>query len=98
MSESRSYATIRAAGLLLAAAIGAALLASSVPATVATPEEAARVSQNWLTYMVYQQGNWAGEKAPQLLGSEEITFQGMVVGYHFRVAPSGYIVVPVLKE
>lgn len=30
-------------------------------------EEARQVSQNWLNYMVFQKGQWAGEERPNVM-------------------------------
>jgi hypothetical protein len=64
----------------------------------ATIQEARQVSQNWLRYMVFQRGDWAGEAMPQLMEGKEIMEQGTLLGYYFPVSPSGFIAVPVLKE
>lgn len=69
-----------------------------IKAEVATPEEARHVSQNWLAYMVSQNGDWAGEIEPQLMEAQEIVENDTLLGYCFSVSPSGYIVVPILKE
>lgn len=74
------------------------LLTQAAVATVATPDEALQVSRNWLNYSVYQNGAWAGVAAPQVSAGQEIVHQGIRVGYYFPVEPSGYIVVPILKE
>lgn len=65
---------------------------------VALMEEAQLVSHNWLSYLVFQNGGWAGVTTPELQEGQEIIQGQIVMGYYFPVAPSGYIVVPVLKE
>ena len=56
------------------------------------------VSQNWLSYIVHQKGNWAGDSEPKIARVEEIVEEGVMVGYLYHIDPVGYIVVPLLKE
>ena len=79
-------------------AIVMALVSSTTFATVATETEMQLVSDNWLVNTVNAAGDWAGELQPFVLDSREITFDGQTVGRVYSVSPSGYIVVPVLKE
>lgn len=65
---------------------------------VVTIEEAQQVGSNWLTYMVAGKGAWAGKTMPQLMKGQEIIDGGGLLGYYFPVEPSGFIIVPVLKE
>jgi hypothetical protein len=83
------------AGLMLVLLL---LLTQAAVATVATPDEARQVSRNWLNYSVYQNGAWAGVAAPQVIEGQEVFHHGILVGYYFSIEPSGYIVVPILKE
>ena len=64
----------------------------------ATPEEMERVCQNWLSYMVYQRGVWAGETRPQIVDMGEIIEQDTVLAHCFYITPRGFVVVPILKE
>ncbi len=72
--------------------------ASQVQAERATPGEMERVCQNWLTHMVSEKGAWAGEIDPQITDVREIVENDTVLARCFSIAPSGYVVVPVLKE
>jgi PKD repeat protein len=69
-----------------------------VQAKRATPQEMERVCQNWLTYMVSEKGAWAGETNPQITDIQEMIANDTVLARCFSIAPSGYVVVPVLKE
>jgi hypothetical protein len=71
---------------------------SNLGAEVATQMDARQVGQNWLNYIVFETGAWNITATPQLLNAEEIVVEGQMLGYYFPVEPSGYIVVPVLKE
>ncbi len=64
----------------------------------ATPEEMEQVCQNWLSYMVYQTGTWAGETHPQIADAYEIAQDDTVLARCFSIAPNGFAVVPILKE
>ena len=72
--------------------------AGNLLAEVATMEDAQLVGQNWLTYMVDRQGEWAGSINPQTLSPDLLTYKDTVLAYVFNIEPSGFVVVPVLKE
>jgi len=72
--------------------------APQVQAERATPGEMERVCQNWLSYMVTLKGAWAGETSPTISEVQDIVEGDTVLARCFSVSPSGYIVVPVLKE
>ena len=77
------------------------VLALAVPASraeLATPEEMKLVCQEWLTYMVHQQGTWAGSAEPKIVNVQELTVGDTVAAHCFTIAPDGYVVVPILKE
>ncbi|MDH3890150.1 MAG: C10 family peptidase [candidate division Zixibacteria bacterium] len=73
-------------------------LAATTLAERATVLEADMVSQNWLSYIVNQKGDWAGNSAPEISRMEEIMENDTLVGYLYHIKPTGYIVVPLLKE
>ena len=88
---------------LITVAIGACLLrvltlAPSVTASVASSEEMELVCRNWLSQVVHDKGDWAGETNPDILKAEALVEDGQVLGRCFAIAPTGYVVVPVLKE
>ena len=64
----------------------------------ASLEEMELVCQNWLAYMVYQQGEWAGDTHPKIVDVQEILQSDTVLGRCFYISPRGHIVVPILKE
>jgi hypothetical protein len=67
-------------------------------AVTATMDEAKQVCRNWLSYIIHETGEWAGDAAPGIAGSQEIIVDDVVLGYCFTVDPMGYVVVPILKE
>ncbi len=87
-----------ASTVALIAALAILIGASEVLAERATENEARLVSENWLAYMVQQEATWGGSAQPGLLEGQTITHNDTIVGYYFPVEPTGYIVVPILKE
>ncbi len=73
-------------------------MAPMASATIATLEESGQVCENWLTYMVYQTGNWGGDMSPQITGVDDIYADGLLLARCFHIYPRGYVIVPVLKE
>jgi len=85
--------------MLLALVLSLCFFTSSgVQAEKATPQEMERVCQNWLTYMVFEKGTWAGETNPQITDVHEMIVNDTVLARCFSIAPQGYVLVPVLKE
>ncbi len=84
---------------LVALALSLCCLTSfEVRAERATPQEMEQVCKNWLTHVVFEKGAWGGEPSPQITDLREITVNDTVLARCFSIAPSGYVVVPVLKE
>jgi len=71
-----------------------------IRAEVPTEEQMHRVCQNWLTYMVYHSGAWAGDAEPEILAVREVLSDSgdMVMAHCFSISPQGHVVVPVLME
>jgi hypothetical protein len=69
-----------------------------VRAETASDQDLDLVCQNWLSYVVFQKGDWAGEVEPKIIAVDDIMAGDMVVARRFAIAPRGYVVVPVLKE
>ncbi len=67
-------------------------------ATLATDTEMEQAAENWLTYCVARQGDWAGSIQPEIVGHEDLMVNGQRLGRVFFVEPNGYVVVPVFKE
>ena len=81
--------------LIVCVLIGAPTTTHAERATIL---EAEMVSQNWMSYIVSKKGTWADDPTPEILQMEEIIENDTLVGYLYHVKPSGYIVVPLLKE
>lgn len=64
----------------------------------ATQQEMTRVSQNWLSLIISQKGEWSKSKSPVLGEAQDIVVNDTLLGRYFVVEPNGYIVVPNLKE
>jgi len=84
--------------VLLILPLSLCLFTTPIRAEIATEEEMELVCRNWLSYMVYQKGAWAGETRPQIADIDEIVEEDTVLARCFSIAPSGFVVVPVLKE
>jgi len=81
--------------------VGLILCCLGIPnafAELATQAEMRLVCENWLSYMVHEQGNWAGVTSPSISAVSEIALGDTVLARCFHVSPQGFIVVPVLKE
>jgi predicted outer membrane repeat protein len=80
---------------------GLVLLASLVGESLgerATPAEMEQACRNWMLYVVRETGDWGGEANPSIRGSQDIVEDGTFLGRCFSIAPSGYVVVPALRE
>jgi len=67
-------------------------------AETADYDEARQVGRNWLSYMTFQSGQWAGLADPEIISSEDIVVNDTVLARCFHISPRGYIIVPVLKD
>ncbi len=83
---------------VLAVALVLGLFLSTARAELATPDEMKLVCQNWLTYIVDQTGDWAGEREPWIADVQEVYAGDTLVAHHFAIGPQGHVVVPILKE
>jgi len=87
------------AGLIIACVfLPVALTTLDAWAERATPEEMERVCRNWVEYMVYEKGSWAGSDQPEILEVRELVKDGILLARCYSISPKGCIVVPVLKE
>jgi len=87
--------------LTLRLALPTLLFCTLVPraqAERATEAEMGRACERWLAYMVEQKGGWAGDAQPSIAGTREIVASGRVVGRSYAILPSGFVVVPILRE
>ncbi|MFH1740884.1 MAG: C10 family peptidase, partial [bacterium] len=50
------------------------------------------------SYMVDQNGIWAGSENPGIVDAQDIAVDGAVLARCFSISPKGYVIVPVLKE
>lgn len=78
--------------------IGLTLVAGQASAEVATSLEMAQAAQNHVAEQIAENGAWAGVTDARLSRVQEIIVDGEVLGRCYSFSPSGYVVVPVLKE
>ncbi len=75
------------------------VFAGTLEAEVATDIEMERVCENWLSLVVKQNAAWAGAIDPKVVGYRDILGESnRLLARCFYISPSGYVVVPVLKE
>ncbi len=74
------------------------LCAAPAHAEIVPSSDAELVGQNWMASIVGMNGDWAGDVAPKIASSDEIYLGDTLIARVYRVSPSGYIVVPVLRE
>ena len=74
------------------------MFALPAQAEKATPAEMEQVCQNWLTYIVDQEGSWYGSTTPTIAHTAPIMVDGAMLGTFYTISPMGHVVVPVLKE
>jgi hypothetical protein len=67
-------------------------------ATLADPVESDEVCLNWLSQMVFAQGNWAGAADPTISEITEITQGDTLLARCYLIKPNGFIVVPAWRE
>jgi hypothetical protein len=85
-------------GVLGLALVALALVVQQASASVATSEQMERVCRNWLTYIVYQEGTWAGSASPEIIGADDVIQDGVWLARSYSIAPRGHVVVPILLE
>ena len=83
---------------LAALALAILSLTPSLLAERASIDEMNQVAVNWLTYVVNREGNWEKSTSPSISSSAELTWGDTVLARVYSVAPSGYVVVPLMKE
>jgi hypothetical protein len=81
-----------------ALAMAVLFLAPSLLAERASINEMNQVAANWLTYVVHQEGNWGESTLPSISSNADLMWGDTVLARVYSVVPSGYIVVPVMKE
>jgi len=86
---------------LVAGLVVCLVLAASVQVTraeVATTQEMEQVCHNVLTEVVALKGAWGGDNTPSIGDISEIRMGDTLLARYYAVNPSGFVLVPVLKE
>jgi len=79
--------------------VQAMLIPCDAGATLATEEEMTQVCENWLAQTVFEKGSWAQSESPSIASAGEITSDdGRVLARYYSIHPTGFVVVPALKE
>ncbi len=74
------------------------MFSSEAAAELAGPQQTRQVCQNWLTLMVDSEGSWAGSESPRIIAVDEVIYGNTLLGYCYKIEPSGYVVVPTLMD
>jgi len=75
------------------------LNAVTAEAKLSQPEEREFVCKNWLEETIYLKGEWSGNISPRIAHSTDIlSSNGELLGTMFEIFPSGYVIVPALRE
>ncbi len=91
------HATIKFAYLALLLFISVNFVTPAF-AGIADESEMRQVAENWLTYIVAEKGDWAGDLRPEISFAEDIMVNDTLVGQYFAISSGGYILVPSLRE
>jgi Peptidase C10 family/Dockerin type I domain len=68
-------------------------------AELASSSEMEQVCHNWLIEMVNRDGSWAGDANPRISHMGEIrSDEDLLLARYYSIEPSGFVVIPVLKE
>jgi len=84
--------------LFLALTTACFMFATGADAELAGPQQAHRVCRNWVTMIVDQEGAWAGSETPQIIHVDEVSHKNTLLGYCFKIEPSGYVLVPAFMQ
>lgn len=84
--------------LALIMSFSAAPMVPTALAELAPPEQMRQVCDNWLTEITYSKGEWAAQTSPTVATADELMANDTLLAYVYAINPSGYIVVPALKE
>lgn len=69
-----------------------------IRAEIATEDEMEQVCRNWLTKTIVQNGQWAGVDTPDISSINTIYSKDTILAHIYNISPSGFIIVPTLKE
>ncbi|UCD16541.1 MAG: C10 family peptidase [Candidatus Zixiibacteriota bacterium] len=83
--------------LVMVISIGIVISPASL-AEVATSLEMRQVCRNWLSYIVFCGKGWSETTEPRIAAFQDIVVNDTVVGHYFEIEPSGYVIVPILKD
>ncbi len=90
---------IKRAGLLLLMIMPGILMSVSYAhAELATDAEMRNVCRNMLTYSTFNNGIWAESSAPEIVSTQDIFDDGVLLARCYDIAPQGFVIVPTLKE
>ncbi|HPA26319.1 MAG TPA: C10 family peptidase [Acidobacteriota bacterium] len=80
--------------ILSMAVLSVLVLAFSAWAGPVSPDDAQQVAENWIDYIVRNDGSWGAFKSAEATRIEPFFVRGELVGYVVDVAPLGFVLVP----
>ena len=83
---------------LFVAAVVAFLAAAPSSAKLASEIEASLVAENWVTEVSVRTGAWGDAESGVVGTPREITSGDTILGWYWHIEPTGYVIVPALKE
>ncbi len=83
---------------LFVAAVVAFLAAAPSSAKLASEIEASLVAENWVTEVSVRTGGWGDAESGVVGTPREITSGDTILGWYWHIEPTGYVIVPALKE
>jgi hypothetical protein len=69
-----------------------------VHASVATLNEMNTVCENWLQLTAQEEERTTQDTPVIIESSEPVVYEGLILAYCFHLAPTGFVIVPILKE
>ena len=84
--------------IFLIAFLLAMTLPSYVQAEFVTKDQALRIANKWISFMVHKKGNWGGSPTAYVDEVLEFKRDDRLLGYYCRVIPNGFVIVSLLKE
>jgi len=80
------------------ALVCSAFAPQKIEAATADSSQMVNVCINWLSYIVYYTGDWAGDTSPSIDTVYDIVANDSILGKSFSIRPSGHVVVPILTD
>lgn len=71
--------------------------AGSVQADLVNESLAKKIAQGWVTMEIELNGDWGGSQTAEIINVQEFKREGQLLGYYCEVAPSGFMLISLVK-